>query len=546
MKRILAFFFSCCLCLVIAMPTAAAEFENTHRNSGNAAVDLVEIALTQVGYSGTKYTDRAARQDIDDSAAFVSWCASEAQIAVDILPQENNTQQLYSFFRNSHQLITDDDYDPNAGDLVFFGENESASQCGIYISSDSVYDEPYITVVLCDSDHTVYKKQYRSNSVKMIAFASPNYSQPRQYETGTYRTTASYLNFRSDPDISAEAICQIPMGTTVTVTEISGEWGKITYNDAIGWINMQYAAVYEDTHTNTSDYAVNWTVIDVSKWQGNINWEKVANGDIKAAILRIGLRGTKTKTILPDERFEEYYNGAKKAGLAVGCYFYSAATTVEEAREEADYVLDRIESLSLQFDMPVYYDVEAGVIEKTGKANIQAITTAFLDRMDEAGIYTGVYASTSWATDYYYADNIIGDHPLWIADWREECGYPGEYGMWQFTEKGSVSGIEERYTDLNICYVDYPSLIADITAGKLPKPDQPYKQGDVNGDGIVTATDARLALRISAKLSTATEKQFLAADVDADSVVTATDARMILRVCAALDVFKADEPESLT
>lgn len=535
MKRFLTFLCTIAMLLCIAVPSAFADYENTHSNTGDHAADLLSVALTQIGYQGDKYLQQSTG---DRNAAFIAWCAYEAGIGDDAIPKMASTEQLYSFFLNGKMLHSSGEYEPKKGDIVFFGENETASGCGIFVSVDNIYGEDYVTAILCSAEGSVQKKQYKRTYEKLLAFASPDYTAAGQYKPGEYRTTASYLNFRTAPTVSSEAICQIPMGTRVTVTEISGEWGKITYNEVTGWINMQYAAVYEDNHKDTSDYAVNWNVIDVSRWQGDINWDKVANADIQGAILRIGLRGTKTKAILIDERFEEYYNGAKRVGLPVGCYFYSAAESAEEAREEAYFILDKIQSLDLKFEMPVYLDMEADVIEKNGKEIIQTVTTTFLDVMDAAGVYAGVYCSTYWANDYYYDDNIIGNHPLWIADWREECAYAGDYGMWQFTEKGSVSGIEANYTDLNICYVDYPTLIADIAAGKFQgNGNEPHRLGDVNGDGDISATDARLTLRIAANLTKANEKQFAAADVDSDQTVTASDARKILRVAAGLDRF---------
>lgn len=542
MKRFFAVLCALILLFCIASPTASAAYDNTHNNTGDYAADLLAVALTQVGYQGGKYLQQPSG---DQDAAFIAWCAYEARIGDDAIPKMASTEQLYSFFLNGKALHASGEYEPIKGDIVFFGENETPSGCGIFVSVDTIYGEDYVTAILCGKDGTVQKKQYKRTYEKLLAFATPDYAEAPLYKPGEYRTTASYLNFRTEPTVSSDAICQLPMGTHVTVTEIIGEWGKITYNGATGWINMQYAAVYDDNHHDTSDYAVNWNVIDVSKWQGNIDWDKVANADIQGVILRIGLRGTKTKAILTDERFEEYYNGAKRVGLPVGCYFFSAAETAEEGREEAYFILDQINSLNLKFEMPVYLDMEADVIEKNGKKAIQAATTAFLDVMDAAGVYAGVYCSTSWATDYYYADNTIGNHPLWIADWREQCGYTGDYGMWQFTEKGSVSGIEATYTDLNICYVNYPALIADIQAGKLPiNNKEPYRQGDVNGDGDVSAADARLALRIAANLTDPDEKQFAAADVDSDQTVTASDARKILRVAAGLDKFSSQETAS--
>ena len=107
--------------------------------------------------------------------------------------------------------------------------------------------------------------------------------------------------------------------------------------------------------------------------------------------------------------------------------------------------------------------------------------------------------------------------------------------MWQYTDRGSVSGIDANYTDLNLCYINYPKLIADQGYNKIPDENTKNIPGDINNDGNVTASDARIALRTSAKLHSLTEKEIKQADMDSDGRVTASDARKILRISAKLD-----------
>lgn len=532
MKRLI----SLILTLIIAFSlsfSSFAENKNDHINTGDLKEDILAIASTQIGYvqenDSSKYESAVSDSFDNWSSAFLAWCANEASAPEDVIPRTANVKNLYDFYKSNTSVYTPDEHFPSVGDIIFLSKDEEINLCGIVIATD----EEYITAIVGGEDNTVKKKMYAVTLSKIYAYASPDYTLEAEYKPGKYMTTASALNFREEPTTSSQVICTIPLGTIVTITSISGEWGKISYNNTEGWINLQYVVPYDDTHNDTSEYAVKWNVIDISKWQGNIKWEKIAAADIDAVIIRIGLRGTATKEIHMDDKFFEYYEGAVNAGLHVGCYFYSAATTEDEAKEEAYFIIDTIRENDLNFDMPVYLDMEDKVVEKTGKTQIFNTTKAFLDVMKEENVYSGVYCSTSWAEDYYNPA-LFNGHSLWIADWRNQCKYSGEYGMWQYTEYGSVSGIDANYTDLNICYINYPVLITDLGYNKdLDTVER--KKGDVNADGKVNATDARTALRASAKLVTLRDKAKTAADMDDDGNVSAADARKILRISAKLE-----------
>lgn len=532
MKRILSVFLIISSVLALSV-NAFADYRNDHVNSGNLKDDILAIASTQIGYTpenGTsKYAGAVSGTSDNWSAAFLGWCANEASAPEEVIPRTADVKQLYEFYKNNSNVHSPDEHFPCAGDIIFISKNNEIDLCGIVVSSD----DEYVTAIIGNAENSVKKKMYSVTLSKIFAYATPDYSLEAEYTPGRYMITASALNFRTEPTTASQVICTIPLGTIVTITNISSEWGKISYKGKDGWINLQYVVPYDDTHNDSSDYSVNWNVIDISKWQGNIYWDKIAASDISAVIIRIGLRGTATKEILMDDKFLEYYEGALNAGLHIGCYFYSAATTTQQAKEEAYFIIDKIREYDLKFDMPVYIDMEDKVVERTGKTQIFNSTKAFFDVMKEENIYSGVYCSTSWATDYY-TTALLNGHSLWVADWRNQCGYKGEYGMWQYTERGSVSGIDANYTDLNICYINYPKLIADLGYNTDPNLAEREK-GDINADGKVNATDARTALRASARLVTLRDKAKEAADMDNDGNVSAADARKILRISAKLE-----------
>lgn len=530
MKKLPCIFLATLIFISVFSSTVSA-FNNTHTNTGDLKTDIVAIAKTQIGYceqdNTSKYDNAVSGDFSNSSAAFLGWCANEASAPEEVIPRIADVEKLYEYYAQLVKIHTPDEHLPAEGDIIFISKNGKPELCGLVLSADA----EYITAIIGDEDGYVRKKMYSVTLSKIYAYATPDYNISALHTPGRYMTTASALNFREEPTTSSVSYCKIPLGTVVTITSIRGDWGALEYNGKTGWVHLDYVVPYDDSHADTSEYAVKWNVIDISKWQGNINWDKIAAADIEGVIIRIAFRGTATKVIHTDEKFYEYYQGAKKAGLHVGCYFYSAATTVEEAKEEARYVVNEIRKNNLEFDMPVYIDMEDKVVQQTGKTLIFNMTKAFFDVMDDANIYSGVYCSTVWAEDYYLPA-LFTNNALWIADWRDKCQYSGEYGMWQYTEYGSVSGIDANYTDLNICYINYPKLIKDLGYNKPPAD---HQKGDVDGNGEINASDARLALRSAAGLETLSDKAFVAADMNNDGNVHAADARKILRIASQLE-----------
>lgn len=222
--------------------------------------------------------------------------------------------------------------------------------------------------------------------------------------------------------------------------------------------------------------------IDVSVHNGNIDWNKVKSDGIDFAILRAGFgRLEKQK----DEKFEQNYAGAKAAGIPVGAYWYSYAMDEDEARLEADVFLKVIKGK--QFEMPVYFDLEEKKQFDIGKDKVSAIMRAFLERVESAGYFTGLYGSASSLTTHT-ADDIKSRYTIWLAHWMNQTNYNGAYAVWQYSSKGNVAGINGD-VDLDICYKDFPNIIKskDLNGwGKSPAPVQ--TDDEPKDDGPMTAT----------------------------------------------------------
>ncbi|MCQ2535982.1 MAG: Ig-like domain-containing protein [Lachnospiraceae bacterium] len=190
--------------------------------------------------------------------------------------------------------------------------------------------------------------------------------------------------------------------------------------------------------------------VDVSKWNGSINWKQVAASGVSFAIIRCGYRGSATGALVQDPTFATNIKGAKAAGLKVGLYFFTQAVNEAEAVEEASMAVQMAKSYGI--NMPIYIDTEAagGRADGLSKSNRTACIKAFCKTVGSAGYAPGVYASKCWYYDNLNAGELSG-YNIWVAQYAAACNYSGRYNMWQYTSKGSVPGISGS-VDMDIYY----------------------------------------------------------------------------------------------
>ena len=192
--------------------------------------------------------------------------------------------------------------------------------------------------------------------------------------------------------------------------------------------------------------------VDVSVFQGDIDWEQVKAAGYEFAILRIGYRGYGEEgTLNADEKFEQNLENARKAEMDVGVYFFSQAVNEEEAKEEADFVLEHLRGQELQ--MPVVYDPEH-ILEDEARTDDVAgeqftdNAETFCKAVEEAGYDAMIYSNMLW--EAYELDlEKLSDYPIWYADYEALPQTPYRFCMWQYSSTGSVPGIEGN-VDLNI------------------------------------------------------------------------------------------------
>ncbi len=193
--------------------------------------------------------------------------------------------------------------------------------------------------------------------------------------------------------------------------------------------------------------------IDVSKWNGTIDWTAVKNSGVNYVIIRCGYRGSSTGALVEDPKFKANIQGANAAGLKVGVYFFSQAVNKAEAVEEASMTIELIRKYKISY--PVFLDVEGsgGRGDKVDKATRTDVIKAYCETVQNAGYTAGVYANKSWLTNKIDAGQL-SKYKIWLAQYAATPTYTGRYDMWQYKSTGKISGISGN-VDLNISYLGY-------------------------------------------------------------------------------------------
>lgn len=228
------------------------------------------------------------------------------------------------------------------------------------------------------------------------------------------------------------------------------------YPDISASVYPQENFTMENDRIIYNDNSVSYTTgVDVSSFQGDIDWNTVADDGIDFAIIRVGLRGYGTSgNIYEDENARKNLKNAAEAGLQTGVYFYSQAITPQEALEEAEFVLDIIKDYKI--DAPVVFDWEnePGIGMRTDNLDSNTLTqcaVTFCEKIKEAGYTPAVYFNLTDAYVRYNLDSIK-DYVFWYAQHEGESpNFYYAYSMWQYSDAGKVDGINGN-VDLNICF----------------------------------------------------------------------------------------------
>lgn len=211
--------------------------------------------------------------------------------------------------------------------------------------------------------------------------------------------------------------------------------------------------------------------IDVSKWQGQIDFNAVKRSGVDFVIIQAGYGKSVTQK---DPYFEQNYARAKAAGLKVGAYWFSYALTPNEAAEEARTCAAVI--ANKQFDFPIYYDLENEPKSKyfpfiTGKTNCTNMVKAFCLELEKLGYFVGLYISRS-PLQTHITKEVADRFALWLAEYGSKLNYTGKYGIWQRSSTGRVVGVIGD-VDIDEAVIDYSPIIKNGGFNGYPKSEKP-------------------------------------------------------------------------
>ena len=272
---------------------------------------------------------------------------------------------------------------------------------------------------------------------------------------GSGNINTENLNVRSGPSTSSSKVGLLKNGDYVEIYGRSNNWYKIIYNNQFAYVSCSYVTL------NILERG-----IDVSKWNGDINWNKVKASGIDYVIIRAGY-GTSTV----DPNFKSYIEGASAAGLKVGIYWFSYATSPEKAKIEAEKCLQTINPYRNKITYPVYYDFEYASVDYAQKQGVTVtkslateMANVFINTVKSSGYDTGIYSNKNFS-DNYFESNLLYSNNFWVAQYSSVCTINKPYMMWQYSEKGTVDGIN-GYVDMN--YTCLKSNKYDYNGSILP------------------------------------------------------------------------------
>lgn len=234
--------------------------------------------------------------------------------------------------------------------------------------------------------------------------------------------------------------------------------GKVYFYDANGKFVTGEQVIQGAKYNFASDGSLvtgNGTFgIDVSKWNGTIDWNAVKNSGVSYVIIRCGYRGSSAGTLVEDPKFKANIKGATSAGIKVGVYFFSQAVNNSEAVEEASMVLQLIKDYKISY--PVFLDVESsgGRADKIDSVTRTEVIKSFCQTIENGGYTAGVYANKNWLNTKMDAKQLT-KYKIWLAQYAAAPTYTTtKYDLWQYKSTGKVSGISGN-VDLNISYLGY-------------------------------------------------------------------------------------------
>lgn len=295
------------------------------------------------------------------------------------------------------------------------------------------------------------------NGMKVLIRYNGNGTKYRNYikmgDSGSeVKKLQQFLNWAMDSKLVVDGDFGIKTDTAVRAFQTKC---KIKADGCFGADSLAQAKEFDKSSTVVK---IKWKGADISAWQDKIsvaNFKKAKASGIDYILLRVGYTGSSSKSPTIDSVFENNYANAISAGLPVGIYYYSLATSIAMAEKEANFVVKKLKGKNITY--PVYIDVEDNTYQrKCSKATLASVCNTFCNIIKNAGYIPGVYASLDWFNNRI--GNITAEHTKWVAQYYKECQYKGAYDMWQYTSSEKVDGIASK-TDVSWCYKDFAKVV---------------------------------------------------------------------------------------
>lgn len=448
----------------VVAQTGATEYEDDNQDGEVVITDLNEGAYTLVAkaYEGFALPDAA-------EVSLVKYTVIENILESVVYEDESTIQEDPENGRDDEP--EDEPVTPN-GSIVITPPSYSDDNNGV-VSHIKTQNDSYVyetknvsTALFSDSDIASYEKAacFIENNDEIKEFEGLVKDRTTVSVTDGDKSVISTFLVKSDKKQESQITTEKETQTAsdgklydvytlspVLVKEYGDGWHNIGGNRyyyrgsqrVTGWQNIDGLQYYFDGNGKLSSC----TMIDVSKHNGDIDWNAVKAAGVDYAIIRVGYRGYGTARLVQDRRFEQNMRGAINAGIRVGAYIVTQAVNTEEAVEEASFIVEKCRGYNVT--LPLAIDVEwAGNSYEEGRANSISASTrtdvinAFARTVMNSGYAAMAYANKDWFENKIYSGNLFSSCKIWLAQYRNtEYTYGGRVNMWQYTSKGRVDGI---------------------------------------------------------------------------------------------------------
>ena len=448
----------------VVAQTGATEYEDDNQDGEVVITDLNEGTYTLVAkaYEGFALPDAA-------EVSLVKYTVIENILESVVYEDESTIKEDPENGRDDEP--EDEPVTPN-GSIVITPPSYSDDNNGV-VSHIKTQNDSYVyetknvsTAIFSDSDIATYEKTacFIENNDEIKEFEGLVKERTTVSVTDGDKSVISTFLVKSDKKQESQTTAEKETQTAsdgklydvytlspVLVKEYGDGWHNIGGNRyyyrgsqrVTGWQNIDGLQYYFDGNGKLSSC----TMIDVSTYNGDIDWNAVKAAGVDYAIIRVGYRGYGTARLVQDRRFEQNMRGAINAGIRVGAYIVTQAVNTEEAVEEASFIVEKCRGYNVT--LPLAIDVEwAGNSYEEGRANSISASTrtdvinAFARTVMNSGYAAMAYANKDWFENKIYSGNLFSSCKIWLAQYRNtEYTYGGRVNMWQYTSKGRVDGI---------------------------------------------------------------------------------------------------------